>query len=124
MLKVEEIMRPFYYTFGTDERFPYSIDDYVVIYAPDIHTANAEFSRNHPNRGDVLNCSMYYTSEEWEDDVCEYYPDKPAAIYYAPETKPEYIREIRKDFAEEICQYLNPVDDAESEMARTIRLMA
>jgi hypothetical protein len=60
-------MNKYYYTFGTDERFPF-YKGYIIINAPDMGAAHRLFRAYHPDRDDsdrCLNCASYYTEEEW-----------------------------------------------------------
>ena len=53
-------MQKFYYTFGSDEHYPYS-GGYVVIEAADIKVAHTIFRAYFPDRTPgVLNCADYY----------------------------------------------------------------
>nr|WP_325300380.1 hypothetical protein [uncultured Dysosmobacter sp.] len=53
-------MKRYYYTFGTDEHFPFS-GGWIVIEAPDIKTAHEIFRAAYPDRTPgVLNCADYY----------------------------------------------------------------
>ena len=53
-------MRKYFYTFGTDERFPFS-GGWITIEAPDVTTAHAVFRALYPDRTPgVLNCADYY----------------------------------------------------------------
>ena len=58
-----------YYTFGTDELFPFR-GGWVEINAPTMREAHAVFRENFPDRPNqisvLLNCSDYYTEEEFE----------------------------------------------------------
>ena len=75
-------IRPFYFTFGTDERYPYSIHDLVVVYAADKSQAIQLFRAVHPDRernSGVYNAAACY-SQEQVDGMPEwntYYPNGP-----------------------------------------------
>ena len=71
-------MSYYYFTFGSDERFPYGRDDFVMVEANNIHEACAIFRAVHPNRpgSDCLNCASIYTYDEFNKfrDIC--YPHR------------------------------------------------
>ena len=56
----------FYFTFGTDKRYPYR-GGWVLIHAPSLRVAVKIFRAVFPEktRG-LLNCSDYYTEEQFE----------------------------------------------------------
>ena len=71
-----------YFTFGSDERFPYGRDDYVVAEGRDMAECLAAFKLAFPNRTQgVLNCASYYTEKQWSTQVAPYYVGRsPAQI--------------------------------------------
>ncbi len=75
-------MNKYYYTFGTDENFPYYCG-HVEIYAESWEKAHEKFRTRFPDRHkNTLNCAFYYDEKEWEknhmlsnpliwlDDIC------------------------------------------------------
>ena len=61
-------MATFYFTYGSDERFPFWYG-WTEIEAPDMATACAAFRHFHPNRDPEdprLNCADYYTEAEFK----------------------------------------------------------
>ena len=68
-------MHRYYFTFGSDPRFPYGRGDYVIVYAPTAHVAGKKFQNIHPNRPDspFLNCSDIYSEESWRKFCRQYY---------------------------------------------------
>lgn len=62
-------MQRFYFTFGTDPKFPYH-GGWVEVLAPNMKSAADAFKAHFPNDLDdsVLNCADYYT----EDDFIRY----------------------------------------------------
>lgn len=59
-------MDSYYFTFGTDERYPYQ-GGYVEIIAASMKEAQAIFRANFPDRTPgILNCADYYTRAEME----------------------------------------------------------
>ena len=59
-------MKNFYFTYGTEGHPFYG--GWSIIAAPDINTAIAVFQLFHPNKhGDCLNCSSYYTEEQFRN---------------------------------------------------------
>lgn len=58
-------MKKFFYTFGSDERFPFC-GGWVEIEAENIKQANAIFRACYPDREPgILNCSDYYTEAQF-----------------------------------------------------------
>ncbi len=67
----------FFYTFGSDPKFPYGINDFVEVHADNLHQANLKFMGYFPCRepdSKVLNCASFYTEKEWEAIHQKYYP--------------------------------------------------
>lgn len=60
-------MRKFYFTYGSDARFPYQ-SDWTEIEAPDLECAIEIFRQYHPDRpgSGCINCAFYYTQEQWD----------------------------------------------------------
>ena len=57
-------MNRYYFTFGTDERYPFQLG-YLIIEARDRHAAREIFKAYFPNRkgSDLLNCASVYSEE-------------------------------------------------------------
>ena len=97
----------FYFTFGSDNKFPFGFKEYIKIIAENIFDAQLTFQQNHPNRpgSELLNYAFDYTEEAWKRmNMCaEYYDNKePSEILIS-----DKIRE--KEYAKEN-------DDLENEM--------
>jgi len=79
-------MHNFYFTFGSDKRFPYQ-NGYIVVVADNIKEAIQCFKKKYPNRegSDALNCSDYYSATQWEDMIQKgYYKNQyPQETLYA-----------------------------------------
>lgn len=78
-------MNNFYFTFGSNEQFPFGFNEYIIIKANTIKEAQNIFKENHPNRpgSNCLNYAFSYTEEEWiNSKMCEKYYDnkEPAEI--------------------------------------------
>lgn len=60
-------LQKFYFTYGTDPGQPFC-GGWSLIYAPSIQAACAIFKAYHPNESapDILNCSWYYSAEQFE----------------------------------------------------------
>ena len=60
-------MQKFYFTYGTDSRYPFR-GGWTLVYATDLQSAISIFRAHHPNRegSDCLNCADYYTAESFE----------------------------------------------------------
>lgn len=57
-----------FYTFGSDEAFPFGRDQYVKVIGKDMKDCNDTFRKHFPPRDEAgtLNCSDYYTRDWWE----------------------------------------------------------
>jgi len=71
-------MQNFYFTFGSDSRFPYGRDDYVLVQADDLRAAIAAFRAVHPDRPgtNLVNCASYYTEEDFDRTCRKYYDNR------------------------------------------------
>lgn len=56
--------KKFYFTFGTSLQFPYQ-NGYVTVDAENLKQAIEKFREHFPDRHNVVDCSSYYTEEEW-----------------------------------------------------------
>ena len=84
-LHIDFRINSFYFTFGSDEKFPYTRGQYLVVKAYDINDAAAKFRSKYPNPEDntVLNCADYYTQQEWDKRVKGFYKnEEPQEIIY------------------------------------------
>lgn len=68
----------FYFTFGTDPKFPYGIEDYVVVYGTDLGDAIHKFQKKYPNpsRSSAINCTFWYDEDQWKGCCEPYYENK------------------------------------------------
>lgn len=68
-------LQSFYFTFGSDEQYPYGRGDYVIVKAYDIRDAAKAYQRIYPNRdgSECLNCADYYSAKDWESIYKKYY---------------------------------------------------
>ena len=58
-------MNAYYYTFGTDERYPYQ-GGWVQVFAETMKEANQFFRKYYPDRNEgILNCAIVYEQEEF-----------------------------------------------------------
>lgn len=76
-------MQNFYFTFGSDGRFPYGRDDYVLVQAENLPMACSAFKVVHPNRtgSNCLNCADFYTESSFQRMRETYYAGRdPAEI--------------------------------------------
>lgn len=64
-----------YFTFGSDDRFPYGRDDYVLVYADSRKEACEKFKAKYPNRPETncINCACIYDEDEWERLCRQFY---------------------------------------------------
>ena len=82
----ENELQNFYFTYGTDPRFPHLADEYVIIRAENELAARDKYLEIYPSRsGDkCLNCAFVYNQKEWDEEVRHYYNGDPVAIYEVP----------------------------------------
>lgn len=58
-------MKTFFYTFGSNEKFPYQ-NGWVEVHATDWNEAHEKFRARFPDRHpNCLNCAFYYDEEQW-----------------------------------------------------------
>lgn len=92
-------MQKFYFTFGSDEKFPYP-NQYLVVQAPTYHKALCGFREKHPDRTEnTLNCAFVYTQDEWDQVSMQMKNSDPAEIIVA-----DYAEVITTE--EELEQYI------------------
>ena len=59
------VMQRFFYTFGSDKKFPYQ-KGWVEVRAADREESHEKFRARFPDRNpDCINCSFCYTEEQW-----------------------------------------------------------
>ena len=59
-------MQNFYFTFGSDPRFPY-YRGYLIVKAETQQEAIQKFRAKYPDRSKhCINCAFYYSEKEWE----------------------------------------------------------
>lgn len=78
------MLHNYYFTFGSLEQYPYH-DGYLIVKAKNIEEAAAKFDTEYPNPHDseVLNCSDYYTQQQWDNEVKKYYEnEEPQEIIF------------------------------------------
>ena len=76
-------LKNFYFTFGSWERYPFQ-NGYIIVRAETIREAAYKFMQwfPHPYDTDIVNCSDYYSQEDWKHILAKgYYIDQePLAI--------------------------------------------
>ena len=70
-------MNNYYFTFGSDEKYPYGRNDYVLVQAENLQQAIHLFQAVHPNRPDSIfvNCAFFYEEEQFNEFREKYYKD-------------------------------------------------
>ena len=73
----------FYFTFGSDARFPYQ-NTYLIVIADCLEDAICKFRKKYPDRHkNIVNCAFWYSQEQWEGSLNQkLYPHEPAEIIY------------------------------------------
>lgn len=67
-------MEIIYFTFGTDPKFPYGIDDYVIVIGSSRKDCIETFKKKYPGKPEhVINCSDYYTTSQWNKSTGRHY---------------------------------------------------
>ncbi len=72
-----------FYTFGTDPKFPFGIEEYVEVHADNANQANQKFKSHFLCRegSTLLNCAFVYAEDLWDPIYTEYYSGKrPARV--------------------------------------------
>lgn len=84
-----------YFTFGSDPKYPYGREDYVIVLGKDRSDCIRTYQAKYPNRtgSDCFNAADCYTEQEWAEIGAMYYEDKEPADILVSETaygqKPE-----------------------------------
>ena len=67
---VNILMQNFYFSFGSDESYPYP-NRYLIVQAKTYKDAVKGFREKYPDRTEgIIHCAFIYTQEEWKG-VCE-----------------------------------------------------
>lgn len=71
----------YYFTFGSDPRFPFKRGEYVLVKANDGNEACQKFKSKYPNRpgSPFINCAGIYTEEEFNKFRDVYYVEAEPA---------------------------------------------
>ncbi len=74
--------KKFFFTFGTDPRFPFGIGEFVEVRADTIEQAAQKFKAAFPCRpgSTLLNCAFFYGEEQWRPIWTESYGRKPPIV--------------------------------------------
>lgn len=80
-MMMTEIYHKYYFTFGTDCRYPYGINDYVLVLAKNEAEAVHKFQQKYPNRpeSNLVNCAFWYDEEERNMYTKQYYEGREPA---------------------------------------------
>lgn len=73
-----------YFTFGSDPLYPFSRDDYVVVYGESVGECIHKFMKKYPNprpgRSHLINCAFYYKEVEWRERCAHFYGPEPVEV--------------------------------------------
>lgn len=117
-------MRNYYFTFGTDERFPFKNNEYIRVTAPNIVEAKEIFRQVHPNRegSELLNYAFDYTEEEF-DRIRDKHYEKTGLremLCYTNDKKKIEITSINYETTYSTikvhCQELEEIEETEEEL--------
>lgn len=65
LMEAKGRIKKFYYTFGSDELFPYQ-NGWVIVFAREWEEAHKIFRSHFPDRTEnCLNCASYYDEKQW-----------------------------------------------------------
>lgn len=75
-------MKNYYFTFGSDERFPFTRGQFVLVKAGSMKEAAEKYKAKHPCRiPGILNCASYYPESVFNEFRDEYYKGvEPAEV--------------------------------------------
>ncbi len=76
-------MNNYYITFGSDTKFPYGKNDYVLVRCHTMNQAYRLFDAVFPPRDgrNISNCAFVYDESEWNESVQKYYKGcEPSAV--------------------------------------------
>ncbi len=77
---INDNLQKFYFTFGSDGRFPFR-NTYLIVLAEDERQAVEKFRAKYPDRGDgFVNCSFWYPEKRWHGSLNEKAYGEPAEI--------------------------------------------
>ena len=78
--------RNFYFTFGSDPKFPFGPYDFVVVQAADIDQACRIFNEYHPPRAGstLVNCAFIYPEAEFNSFRDKWYAGREPAEVIGP----------------------------------------
>lgn len=72
-------MKKFYFTFGSDPKYPFGREDFIEVHAANLLGAQKAYKKIHPNRpgSNLINCAEIYDEKTWEKDIYpKYYTGK------------------------------------------------
>lgn len=73
-------MENYYFTFGSDESYPYP-NRYLIVQAFSYHKAICAFREKYPDHTEnTIHCAFIYTQDEWERVCAELQAQEPAEI--------------------------------------------
>ena len=80
-LKTGKTHKKFYFTFGSDSRFPFP-NAYIIILAEDEKGAIRKFREKYPDRNEgTVNCAFWYTEEQWLETENKTSYTEPAEVF-------------------------------------------
>lgn len=70
-------MEKLYFTFGSDPKYPYGREEYIIAIGTDTQDCLNAYKKKYPNRPDssAVNCADYYTEAEWNANTNRFYKD-------------------------------------------------
>ena len=75
-------MAKYFFTFGSDPRYPFGRNDYVMVEAENANRACELFRERHPNRpgSNCINCAFIYGEREFSTFRNRLYPWNPVEV--------------------------------------------
>lgn len=79
-------MNNYYFTFGNSEKFPFGINEYVIVTASSIGNAEKVFMEKYPgNDLSSVNCAFVYETKEWSTIADKHYKNTFPSILLSAE---------------------------------------
>ena len=84
-------MQNYYFTFGSDRRFPFGMNEYVIVRAESLTKACELFKAVWPPRpgSTLVNCAGIYDQDQWNQIKPKYYRGCDPSAYVVQGRSPE-----------------------------------
>ena len=103
-------MQNFYFTFGSNELFPYQ-NGYLIVIAENLNEAILAFRKKHKDRSSgYVNCSFFYSEDEWEKIKVHYGGQAPKEIIIDEMIKQKRLVELLENAMNIVLQEVKEFD--------------